>query len=170
MTAWKKRGYISDEQFLDDEPFSGTADYNLTLTGSLRGDTSFGMQVLNAVTLLLVPYTVTQHYDLHYVLEDTKSGKSYGASVQRSDTTWVELFLLLALPFAQHGHYATVREMGDDLFDQFYRQGAFHESGNVPAASRGNFVRILSRTTTRSSKESELAAGGILRSGSLSIR
>jgi hypothetical protein len=41
------------------------------------------------------------------------------------DTTWVEPILILALPFAGHGHLTTMQRVGDDLFDQFRRQGAF---------------------------------------------
>ncbi len=125
MESWLERGYVRGQQYVADGEFSGTADYRLTLRGSQRGDTSFTMQVINALTLSLVPYTVTQHYDLQYVLEDAKTGAHYTATVQASDKTWVEPFLILTFPFAGRGHLTTMQRVGDSFYDQFHRQGAF---------------------------------------------
>ena len=125
MRAWQERGYVRSEQYVADGSFSGGADYHLTMHGSQRGETSWTMQIINVLTLSLVPYTITQCYDFHYALEDRKTGTQYFASVQASDTTWVEPILILALPFAGRGHLTTMQRVGDDLYEQFRRQGAF---------------------------------------------
>lgn len=124
MRAWKQRGYIADATFAGDGSFSKGADYRLTLGGSQHNISNFWLELLNAITAMLYPYVVTQEYDLHYILE-TRSGMTYEASVQASDRTVVDLLFLLTLPFRNCGHNATVRLMGDHLYEQFYRQGAF---------------------------------------------
>jgi hypothetical protein len=133
MTAWQERGYVRTQEYVADGSFSGTADYHLTLRGSQRGETSFTMQVINALTLSLVPYTVTQRYEFHYVLEDVHSSAQYSATVHAWDKTWVEPLLVLALPFAERGHRTTMGRVGDDLYEQFRRQGAFTAGPAVSA-------------------------------------
>jgi hypothetical protein len=125
MQAWQERGYLRTQEFADEGAFSGAADYQLTVCGSQRGDTSFTMQVINVLTLSLVPYTITQHYDFQFVLEDGRSGTQYAAMVQGSDKTWVQPFLVLTLPWAGRGHRATMQRVGDSLYAEFVRQGAF---------------------------------------------
>jgi hypothetical protein len=82
MQSWRERGYVRSVQDVADGSFSGTADYHLTLDGRQRGETSFTMQVINALTLSLVPYTITQRYEFQYLLEDVESGAQYRATVQ----------------------------------------------------------------------------------------
>ena len=120
--VWKKRGYIQDGQFVEGGEFTPASTLRLTLNGSLQGDVSFWMEVLNALTLTLVPYRVTQHYDLQYVLQDVATGKVYEAKVQESEQTWVEGILILALPFSQRGHHAAMERMAEHLYDQLSRQ------------------------------------------------
>jgi hypothetical protein len=130
MKSWKKRGYIGEWKYVEGGMFSRTADYNITLSGTQYGESSVVMQVLSGLTLYLLPYSVTQNYDLHYTVEEVKTGKKYQAAVQESDEAIVELFLLFALPFAQNGHEETLQKMGDHLYDQLARQGAFqHTAG-----------------------------------------
>jgi hypothetical protein len=125
MRSWQERGYVRSEQYVADGAFSSSTDYHLTLRGSQRGETSFTMQVINALTLSLTPYTITERYDLQYVLNDAKSGAQYTASVKAWDKTWVHPFLVVALPFAGRGHLTTMQRVGDDLYQQFRRAGAF---------------------------------------------
>ena len=136
MDAWKDRGYAVGGQFVDDKGFSGKADYNLTLTGSQRNAASFFLELFNGLTLTVFPYTVTQRYELTYRLEDVKSGKTYTATAQGWDVTYVSVLALPALPFAQWGHRTTMQQMGDSLYEQFRRQGAFEcpcPTPSVPA-------------------------------------
>lgn len=122
IEVWKQRGYIQGGQFVEGGAFSPSSTWRLTLNGSLQGDVSFWLEVLNALTLTLLPYRVTQHYDLQYVLEDVQTGKVYEAKVQESEQTWVDGILILALPFAQRGHHAAVERMAEHLYDQLSRQ------------------------------------------------
>jgi hypothetical protein len=132
MRAWKERGYIREERFVENGKFTGKADYNLTISGGQHNEASFWAQVLSALTLMFVPYTVTQHYDLQYVLEDVHSGATYLAAVEETDESQVELFLLVTFPLASQGHRSTMQAMGDHLYDQFYRLGAFQKPPAAP--------------------------------------
>ncbi len=124
MDAWKERGYAVGGHFVPVQEFSGQADYNLILTGNQRNSASFGLELLNALTLTLFPYTVTQRYDLTVVLQEVKSNRMYHATVQGWDVTYVSLLVLPAFPFGFSGHRATVEQMADNLYEQFRQQGA----------------------------------------------
>ncbi len=124
MGAWKDRGYAVGGRFVAAQDFSGEADYTLILMGSQRNSASFGLELLNALTLTLFPYTVTQRYDLTVVLHEVKSNKTYHATVQGWDVTYVSLLVLPAFPFGFGGHRATVEQMADNLYEQFRQQGA----------------------------------------------
>ena len=133
MNAWKESGYIRSQQYVADAAFSGTADYHLTLRGRQRGETSWTMQILNALTLGLIPYTITQQYDFEYLLQNVKTGAQYTAFVHASDKTWVQPLLVFALPFHSRGHDQTMQRTGDYLYEHFRLQGAFTEPTNPPA-------------------------------------
>ncbi len=132
LNAWKDRHYIRDHEYVEQAAFTGKADYNLTLTGSQYRESSIGMQILCGLTLFLIPYTVTTNYDIQFTLADVKTGKKYTGSVEESNKTYVELFLLFALPFAANNESAMFERIGDHLYDQLYRTGAFQptSSGN----------------------------------------
>jgi hypothetical protein len=125
MASWKDRGYIGGGKYVESQAFSRTADYNVTLSGSQYGESSIGMQILSGLTLFLIPHSVTHQYDVQYAVEDVKTGKKYRAAVQECDKTYLELFLLFALPIANNGHKDTLQRMGDHLYEQLRRQGAF---------------------------------------------
>ena len=135
MKAWQERGYVRMQDYVEEGAFSGTADYHLTLRGSQRGDTSFTMQVINALTLSLVPYTITERYYFEYVLEDVRRGTHYTANVQASEKTWIQPLLVFALPVADRGHRTTMQRVGDSLYEQFALQGAFAEEGRAAVES-----------------------------------
>jgi hypothetical protein len=118
---------------VESSAFTGKADYNLTLSGSQYGDSSIGMQILSGLTLFLVPYTVTQSYDLQYTLTDVKTGKKYTGSIEESNKAYAELFLIFALPFAVNNQQTMFERMGDHLYNQLYQQGAFQ-----PSTGKGN--------------------------------
>lgn len=134
MQAWSKRGYIGGAKYVDEGAFDHGSDYELTLSGSQYGDSSILAQILCGLTLFLTPYSVTQDYDLRYVLEDRRSGRQYSAAIQGQDETWVELFLLFALPVASRGHDETVGRMAEHLYAQFRDQGAFQPPQGTPVA------------------------------------
>ena len=128
LDKWKDRKYIHDYKYVESSAFTGKADYDLTLSGSQYGDSSIGMQILSGLTLFLVPYTVTQSYDLQYTLSDVKTGKKYTSSIEESNKAYAELFLIFALPFAVNNQQTMFERMGDHLYNQLYQQGAFQPS------------------------------------------
>ncbi len=131
LGSWKDHGYIHDAQYVESGAFTGKADYDVTLSGSQYGESSIAMQFLSGLTLTLLPYTVTQNYDIQYTLLDVKSGKKYSASVQESSKTYVELFLVFASPFSYQNQKETMARMGDHLYEQLYNQGAFQRAAEA---------------------------------------
>lgn len=131
LDAWQDRRYIRDHEAVEPGQFSGKADYNLTLSGSQHGESSVAMQILSGLTLFLVPYTVTQHYDIHFTLADVKTGKHYAGKIEESNKAYIELLLWLALPLAADNEQAMFARMGDHLYEQLYRQGAFQSNGGA---------------------------------------
>ncbi|MDX2171438.1 MAG: hypothetical protein SF182_30515 [Deltaproteobacteria bacterium] len=125
LKHWKARGYISEATYVEAGRFSGSAPYQITLSGSQYGDSSLLAQVLSGLTLFLLPYSVEQQYDVQYALTDVASGQTYHASIAGSDEAWVELFLVFALPVGQRGHEETIARLGDHLYAQLRAQGAF---------------------------------------------
>jgi hypothetical protein len=128
LSSWKDRKYIRDHDSVDAGAFTGKADYNLTLSGSQYAESSIGMQILSGLTLFLIPYTVTENYDLQYRLTDVKTGQKYSGSIEESNKGYVELFLLFGAPFGIHNQQKMFERMGDHLYDQLYQQGAFQPS------------------------------------------
>lgn len=126
MKVWKRREYIAEARFIDKgDPFSGTADFNLTISGSQHNSVSFWRELLNALTLMWIPYSVTREYDLRYELREVKTGNTYRASIRGEDQAQVEIFLIFTLPIAFRGHNEILDRMGDHLYQQFAEQGAF---------------------------------------------
>jgi hypothetical protein len=133
MEAWKEKGYVQYATEVDDGRFTNTVDYNVTLSGTQYGESSIFLQIVSGLTLTLLPYTVTQNYDLQYTIEEVRSGNKYSGSAQDSNTAYIELFLLLALPWGQRGQEQLMATMGDHLYSQLTEQGAFR-SAPVAAA------------------------------------
>ena len=129
LGSWKQSGYIAGERYVENGAFTRGADYDVTLNGSQYGESHIVMQVLSYLTLFLVPYSVTQNYDLQYAVRDGASGQLYSASVQTTETIYVELFLLFALPWSVRNHDANVALIGDYLYEQLRDQSAFQKPG-----------------------------------------
>ena len=129
LGSWKQSGYIADERYVQNGAFTRGADYDVTLNGSQYGESHIVMQVLSYLTLFLVPYSVTQNYDLQYAVQDGASWQLYRASVQTTETIYVELFLLFALPWSVRNHDANVALIGDYLYEQLRDQSAFQKPG-----------------------------------------
>lgn len=125
LSRWKKKGYIAEHEYVRSSQFTGTADYNLTLSGSQYGDSSIILQILSGVTLLLLPYPVDTRYDIQYTIENVKTGAKYSAAVEDSYTTWIEFLLLVAAPVSTRGASKTWDHMADHLYEQLRAQGAF---------------------------------------------
>ena len=129
LGSWKQSGYIAGERYVENGAFTRGADYDVTLNGSQYGESHIVMQVLSYLTLFLVPYSVTQNYDLQYAVRDGASGQLYSASVQTRETIYVELFLLFALPWSVRNHDANMALIGNYLYEQLRDQGVFQKPG-----------------------------------------
>lgn len=132
MRAWERRGYVVGAEYVDDGTFSHTADYNLTLTGCQKNATTYVREALSMLTLLLWPYPVERTYELHYRLADVATGERYEATVTGTDTVYVEIFFILLYPFNECGHLETMARIGDHLYADFERQGAFSRMTVLP--------------------------------------
>jgi hypothetical protein len=125
LTRWEKKKYIESHSYVESGRFSGSADYNLTLSGSQYGDSSIAMQILSGLTLMLIPYTVDTRYDVQYTLERTSTGQRFSYGVAENYDTFVELFLLFVPPLWTRGANETYDNIADHLYEGLRRQGAF---------------------------------------------
>ena len=125
--AWRERGLIGGAQLAEpNAPWPGDFFYALTFSGGQRNDDSgFWMQGFNTLTLFLLPYSVTHHYDILCVAENVLTGKQYTATVRATDKTWVTLPFLPALPWYAHGHRKEMAHVADRLYEALANQGAF---------------------------------------------
>ena len=121
--VWEERGYISDVEHVDAAAFTPDGGYHVTITGNVHAVTSFWAELLNALTLLTVPYSVTNRYDVQLRVERVDGGHVYLAQAQTVDQTWVGLLLLLGFPFAERGHDEEVARLADALYAELQAQG-----------------------------------------------
>ena len=122
---WERRGYVSAAERVDANEFSPDAACHLTFSGNVRAETSFWAELVNALTLLIVPYAVTNHYDLRLVAQPPAGGAPTVASARSADQTWIGLLLLVGLPFVERGHDQEMARLADALYVQLTAQGAF---------------------------------------------
>jgi len=96
VNQWKSAGVVDRETFQKGETWSGNADYEIVLTGSQQGKSSVGMQVLSGLTLMIIPYSVDQTYDITIKRRDVKTGEVKTASAKYR---YYQLVSILHLPF-----------------------------------------------------------------------
>jgi len=151
LEVWKNRGYIDDSEYVKSSQFTGEADYNLTLSGAAYGESSIFLQILSGLTLLVIPHTIEQKYDIQYTLEDVRTKEKYGASIEASYTQWSQLFLIFALPWSGSGARTTHELMAEHLYDQLLRGGAFEGSmaTHQPREPRGSLLALRKARTSR---------------------
>ena len=125
LKVWKRKGYIKGSEYVKSSQFTGQADFNLTLSGSLYGRSSIFMQILSGLTLFVIPHTIEQRFDIQYTLENVRTKEKFGASVEDSYTQWSQLFLIFGAPWSQRGARSTYEVMADHLYEQLRRDGAF---------------------------------------------
>lgn len=122
---WKDNGYISEASYVKLGQFTGNADYNLTLSGRHKVDSSTAMQIISGLTLMLIPYTVDQEYDLVYTLENVKTGKTYTARANETESMIGWLLFFPAFPFSMLGSMNAMEHLSEHIYQDFVRQGAF---------------------------------------------
>jgi len=125
LEVWKKKGFIESSEYVKSSQFTGKADYNLTLSGSLYGKSSILVQILSGLTLMIIPHSIELLFDIQYTLEDVRTHEKYGASVEENYTQWSELFLIFAAPWSGKGERVAIDAMAIHLYDQLRRAGAF---------------------------------------------
>jgi hypothetical protein len=124
-TLWESNGYISDSTYVELGNFTGTADYNLTLSGSHKVDSSNAMQIISGLTLMLIPYTVDQEYNLIYTLENVKTGKTYTAKANETESMIGSILFLPAFPFSLIGSMNSMEHLSEHIYQDLVKQGAF---------------------------------------------
>lgn len=122
---WKDNGYISEANYVKLGEFTGNADYNLTLSGRHTVDSSTAMQIISGLTLMLIPYTVDQEYDLVYTLENVKTGKTYTAKANETESMVGWLLFFPAFPFSMLGSINAMEHLSEHVYQDFVSQGAF---------------------------------------------
>lgn len=138
LNRWIASGYISSQQYVKSSEFSGSSNYQLTLSGHQEGDSSILLQVISGLTLTAIPYYVDTKMDLKYQMKRLDTGCLFSASASDSFNTVVGLLMLPAAPFGQGGRTRTFDRIAAHLFGQLAEQGAFsdHEPCIKDKASR----------------------------------
>lgn len=132
LDVWEERGYVREGEHVDFDELPGGADYALTVSGSVHAHTSFWAELLNVLTLLTVPYSVTNDYDVVMTAIPAGGGDAYVARTHTVDRIWVGILLVVGIPFAERGHNEEVERMADALYAQLAAQGAFAVAEPVP--------------------------------------
>lgn len=96
VNQWKSAGVVDTETFQKGETWSGSADYEVVLTGSQNGKSNIGMQVLSGLTLMIIPYAVDQNYEITIKRRDVKTGEVKTATAKYR---YYQLVSILHLPF-----------------------------------------------------------------------
>lgn len=124
VDVWERRDYVSAAEHVDADAFSPDAAYHVTFGGSVHAETSFWAQLLNALTLMVVPYSVTNRYELRVAVQSAGGGAPVVATARSADKIWIGLLLVPALPFVERGHDEEMGRLADELYAQVAAQGA----------------------------------------------
>lgn len=129
LGRWKKWHYITDHVYVPSSKFTGTSEYEVTLSGTQTGDSSIFLQIVSGLTLCVLPYYVDTRLHVAYDLHNRRTGATYHAEVDDSYNTVISLLLLPASPFAQGGRSKTLDRIAGNLYEQLAKQGAFAGAG-----------------------------------------
>lgn len=128
LGRWRKWGYVSSQTYVKSGNFTGSADYEVTLSGRQNGESSIFLQILSGLTLYVIPHYIDEQYDVTYEVRDRRTDRTWRASVSDDYNVVISLLLLPASPFAQGGRTRTWDRIAANLYDQLRRQGAFAEA------------------------------------------
>lgn len=127
MIRWKLKELIADYDFpggLKKDP-----DYTIIFSGTRNEESSLPMAFLSGLTFMIIPVSVTLTYDLNVEFINNHTQKHYFVKVKNGVTTWMDIFLLPALPFSMIGSINSTHDMADYLYEELRKQGAFSDSG-----------------------------------------
>lgn len=125
MAHWKYEDLIEDYGSpgeLEKEP-----DYTLTISGVRNEDGSIAGAVLSGLTLLIIPTSSTLTYDLDIDFVNNHTQKHYYVKAKNAVTTWMQILLLPAFPFAWIGANNSMNDIADYVYYDLNRQGAFND-------------------------------------------
>jgi hypothetical protein len=125
LNSWKNNNYISNHYYVEREKFTKRTDYTLTLSGSQRGDSNIGMQVISGLTLFLIPNNVHTTFDVEYTLKNNKNGKTYTSRASEEMDSWFWLLYFPIAPFSGLGLSNTMDHIAEHVYQDFVSQGAF---------------------------------------------
>ncbi len=143
MTHWKDEGRIKDFSYVKNATqATASSDYLVILRGTQYGESNEVMQFFSGFTLCVLPYWVTTHFDLEYVVKERTSGREYRGAAKGSFATIVSLVLLPVTPFFLRAQTNTLERLGDQMYLQLAQQGAFQTPGGMrPPPPRNTGIR-----------------------------
>lgn len=125
LDRWQESGFIYGHNYVEASNFPDASVYRITLSGHQEGDSSIFLQIISGLTLTAIPYYVDTKYNVHYSLQNARSGCVFEAEASDSFNTIVGLLMLPAAPFGQGGRSATYDRLANHLYAQLVEQGAF---------------------------------------------
>ncbi|HJO95715.1 MAG TPA: hypothetical protein QF753_20135 [Victivallales bacterium] len=123
LAHWQYEGLIQDYNYagnLDKKP-----DYIITMSGYRDEEGSIMRSVICDLTFWMMPTSITVIDNLNIELQNTHTDKVYHTAVKFSETTWMDIVLLPALPIFWIGNNNAQNEASDYIYSQFKKQGAF---------------------------------------------
>ncbi len=123
LRLWKANGYIEDYKV--SSSLTRTADYVVFVAAQKNDEYGRLMAFISAVTFTAVPFSGTEHYFVHYTLENVRTEERYSASVADSVHYKTSVLLAPATPWTEKGSGATFEAMADHLYQQLKDAGAF---------------------------------------------
>ena len=136
LERWETEGRIRRPEYVEHEAFTGRADYEITLAGSMNQRRSLWTQVVFALTAGLVPSSSHLALDLHYSARERATGRVFEAKASDSVSVTWETFLVFAAPFAHDGIDQTFTRLANHLYQQLYDAGAFRAPAETAGLTR----------------------------------
>ena len=137
LNRWKSNELIDYYGHAGDLKSSPT--YRLTLSGDVKEQGSILGAVATGLTLWLLPSSSTMTYDLNARFTHLGRNQTYTVPIRNASTTWMQIFLLPALPFGWMGANQMIEDTADYLYSELHKQGAFdtrprptHPASNEP--------------------------------------
>ncbi len=134
MAHWVYEDLIEDYGSpgeLEKEP-----DFTLTISGVRNEDGSIVGAVFSGLTLMIFPASATLTYDLDIDFVNNHTQKKYTVKAKNAVTTWIQILLFPALPFAWIGGNNMINDTADYVYHDLDRQGAFtgvtHNLSDLP--------------------------------------
>lgn len=120
VTQWIASDRVSGETFREDGTFSGSADYEITFSGSVVGRSNVLWDVVHALTLFIVPTSVDTTLELRVKRRAVATGEVTEATARQRNKTLQSLLFVLVSPFQMTGDYRAARRLADSLYCQLW--------------------------------------------------